>query len=84
MRNLLFLLLSVVALASARMTLNYSTDRIESGMAFELRLDVPIRELAESRDVPNFTPQNGFVYRGMDSTDTRVEDFFGRGYALST
>ena len=82
MRNLLFLLLSVVALASARMTLNYSTDRIESGMAFELRLDVPIRELAESRDVPNFTPQNGFVYRGMDSTDTRVEDFFGRGYAV--
>lgn len=62
------------------MSLDFSTDRIEAGMQFDLRLIVPIRELAEPRDVPRFMPQNGFVLRGLDSTDTRVEDFFGRGY----
>ena len=80
MRNLLLLILAFAVFAQARMSLDFSTDRIEAGMQFDLRLIVPIRELAEPRDVPRFMPQNGFVLRGLDSTDTRVEDFFGRGY----
>lgn len=82
MKRFFFLVLLGAVLAQARMSLDYSTDRIEAGNNFEIRLNVPLRELAEPRGIPRFTAQNDFTFRGLDSTDTRVEDFFGRGYAV--
>ncbi|MBP5247505.1 MAG: protein BatD [Fibrobacter sp.] len=82
MKRFLFFVLLGAVFAQARITLDYSTDRIEAGANFDIRLNVPLRELADVRDVPKFVPQNGFTLRGMDSTDTRIEDFFGRGYPI--
>ncbi len=82
MKRFLFILLLGAVIAQARISLDYSTDRIEAGANFDIRLNIPLRELAENRDVPKFVAQNGFTFRGMDSTDTRIEDFFGRGYPI--
>ncbi|MCK9182375.1 MAG: BatD family protein [Fibrobacteraceae bacterium] len=82
MKRLFFFILLAAVFAQARISLEYDRDRIDAGSSFELRVVVPLRELAEPRDIPKFAPSNGFSLRGMDSTDTQVQDFFGRGFSV--
>lgn len=74
--------LGLAAFAMARPSLEFSTERIEAGSTFELRLVVPTRELVEPREVPRLEMQDGFKLLGIDSVDTRGGDFFSGPYKV--
>lgn len=74
--------LGLAAIAMARPSLEFSTERIEAGSTFELRLVVPTRELNDSREVPQLEMKDGFKLLGIDSTDARGGDFFSGPYKV--
>lgn len=78
---LLFCLLFTIS-AGARVSIEFDKDRIEAGAPFELRMIVPIQELAEQRETPRLMMRDGFVFRALDSMDTRTADFFGHGIRI--
>lgn len=79
MKRLIFILLFFAIGANAEISLEFDKDRIEVGKPFEMRIVIPTRELAEPREIPKLTTANGFILKGIDSTDTQLRDFFGRG-----
>ncbi len=82
MKRLFFFLLCVATVASAKISLEFDPDRIEVGKPFVMKMVVPIRELAEPREVPRLETTNGFVLNALDSTDEQIPDFFGRGFKV--
>ncbi|MDR1760135.1 MAG: BatD family protein [Fibrobacter sp.] len=81
MKVLVFFLFLAVT-AQARMSLEFDRDRIEAGKPFEIRLVVPVPELADSRGVPRLSLPPEIQSRGLDSLDTQETDFFGRGFQV--
>ncbi len=81
MKILLFFLFFAVT-AQARMSLEFDRDRIEAGKPFEIRLVVPVQELADSRGIPRLNLPPEIQSRGLDSLDTQQTDFFGRGFQV--
>lgn len=80
-RFLLFCLLFTISV-SARVSIEFDKDRIEAGVPFEIRMIVPMQELAEQREIPRLMMRDGFVLKSIDSVDTKTSDFFGRGFPI--
>lgn len=80
MKRTFILFLICVSLASANISFSTNKERIEPGMEFDLQVMVPLQELNtyNPRELPVLTPANGFQVLGLDSADTRSNDFFNR------
>lgn len=80
MKRTFILLLICVPLALANISFSTNKERIEPGMEFDLQVIVPLQELSayDPRELPVIHPANGFQVLGLDSADTRSNDFFNR------
>lgn len=87
MKRILFLCLGMAICASARPSLQLTTERVEAGGSFGLQLVYPLQELPEERSGISLDTQNGFTLTKLDSTDQVIrpgfddmfESFFGGG-----
>ena len=87
MKRVLLFCLGLIAIASARPSLQVDRERIEAGQTFGLQFIVPLQEVPENREVPQIETKNNFAFVGIDSVDQVIrpgfddmfESFFGGG-----